>query len=346
MFILRSSLLFLGLWSSLSLEARVWTTTTGLKSAGELFEVAGNRIGLKIRGREYHFSIDRFSLSDREYIKQWALTPRCGVCSGTLGTRSKKAGKASYHVHCLKCMVCKRVVGSGESFLIDPWGGVVSAKHLSETRTCGSCSRKFVRREAKPEQFYADGRVSCGPCFSNKISKLERLKEVEVRVWNDLLEVGFEKPRNKVVLELVDQNTLIREASTIQVAPSHALTVSKYKMVSKGNQTEVSVDHRILILNGLPYEKCKLALAHEHAHVWLNERFIDASPPVIEGFCNLASLTVLQKEKSKLSSILLENMNNSTSPVYGAGYRKMRQRLDQVGWPALLAELKRKSSPP
>jgi len=188
--------------------------------------------------------------------------------------------------------------------------------------------------------------VSCGPCFSIKIDRPERLKEVEARVWNDLLEVGFEKPRNRVVLELVDRNTLIREASTMQVAPSHALTVSKYKMVSKGNQTEVSFDHRILVLNGLPYEECKSALAHEHVHVWLNERFIEASPLVVEGFCNLASLTVLQKEKSKLSSILLKNMNNSSSPVYGAGYRKMRQRLAQIGWPALIDELKRKSSPP
>lgn len=35
--------------------SKVWTTNTGSKSEGELFEVLGDRIGLLIKGREYHF---------------------------------------------------------------------------------------------------------------------------------------------------------------------------------------------------------------------------------------------------------------------------------------------------
>ena len=39
-------------------------------------------------------------------------------------------------------------------------------------------------------------------------------------------------------------------------------------------------------------------------------------------------------------------MKQSDNPVYGAGYRRMKQRLEVLGWNALLSEMKRKSQPP
>lgn len=347
MFVFRSFFLLLVSCAGPLLESRVWTTTSGGRSEGELFEVVGDRIGLRIRGRDYHFSISRFTPADQAYVKQWMKVPRCAACSGTLGTRSTKAGKASYHTSCFRCMVCRKNFGPGNRFRKDGWGGMVHVEHFSHTGLCGTCSRIFPKQNASKEQFFADGRMSCMPCLKDGIFKLDLLKEVDDRVWKSLMEVGFVKPKGKIILELVDQKTLLREAAKINASGNlRGLTLTKYRVVKGGKNPGTTFDHRIYVLYGLPYVECISVLAHEHVHVWLNERFIDASPPVIEGFCNLASLTVLQKEKSKLSSILLENMNNSTSPVYGAGYRKMRQRLAQVGWPALLAELKRKSTPP
>ena len=73
---------------------------------------------------------------------------------------------------------------------------------------------------------------------------------------------------------------------------------------------------------------------------------LEDSPPVVEGFCNLVSEATLIREKGKLASIIRENMKQSDNPVYGAGYRRMKQRLEVLGWTALLAEMKRKSQPP
>ena len=39
-------------------------------------------------------------------------------------------------------------------------------------------------------------------------------------------------------------------------------------------------------------------------------------------------------------------MKLSDNPVYGAGYRRMKKRLEALGWNALLAEMKRKTKPP
>lgn len=344
---LLSSCIVILVFTHSSLTGRVWTTTSGTKAEGEIFEVVGDRIGLKIRGRDYYFSLSRFSPADQSYVIQWQKVPRCGACSGQLGTRSVKAGKSNYHTSCFKCMACRKGFGPGDRFRRDGWGGMVHVDHFSLTALCGTCSRIFVKKNAKPEQFFQDGRSTCGSCLANGIFKPELLQEVEKRIWATLLQVGLTKPRGKVALQLVDRKTLLREASRINASGNlRGLTLTKYKVVKGGKNPGTTFDHKIFVLYGLPYVECLSVLAHEHAHVWLNERFIESSPPVVEGFCNLASLAVLQKDKSKLSSILLQNMNNSSSPVYGAGYRKMRKKLSLVGWPALLSELKSKSSPP
>ncbi|MEC8865546.1 MAG: hypothetical protein VXX20_03570 [Verrucomicrobiota bacterium] len=53
---------------TLFLEARIWTTRDGTKSQGELIEVTDDRIGLRINGRDYHFSLNRFSDQDQAYV--------------------------------------------------------------------------------------------------------------------------------------------------------------------------------------------------------------------------------------------------------------------------------------
>ena len=67
---------------------------------------------------------------------------------------------------------------------------------------------------------------------------------------------------------------------------------------------------------------------------------------MVEGFCNLVSYAVLEKEKSKLASVLLENLQNNTSLAYVVGYRKMKANLAQKNWNQVLLEMKRKSKPP
>jgi hypothetical protein len=87
--------------------SKVWTTNTGSKSEGELFEVLGDRIGLLIKGREYHFSLARFIQADQDYVRRWKMTPRCPSCSKPLGTRTIEAGGVKYHTSCFRCMVCR-----------------------------------------------------------------------------------------------------------------------------------------------------------------------------------------------------------------------------------------------
>ena len=169
--------------------------------------------------------------------KQWMRVPRCEACSGTLGTRTTKAGKASYHTACFRCMVCRKNFGPGNRFRKDGWGGMVHVEHFPQTGLCGTCSRIFPKRNALKEQFFADGRMTCGPCLKDGIFKLDLLKEVDDRVWKSLVQVGFAKPKGKIILELVDQKTLLREAAKINASGNlRGLTLTKYRIV-KGGKT-------------------------------------------------------------------------------------------------------------
>jgi len=162
-----------------------------------------------------------------------------------------------------------------------------------------------------------------------------------------LSSLGISLPKGNVKIRVVAKQVIDQQALKINARGNlRGLTLTSYKIFSDGKFTRTTFDHNIFILYGMPHIECSSVLAHEYAHIWLNERFIEDIPAVVEGFCNLVSEAILFKEKGKLASIIRENMKQSDNPVYGAGYRRMKQRLSVLGWPTLLAEMKQKSKPP
>ena len=328
---------------SVSGESRTWTTTDGRKAEGELFEVVGDEVGLVISGQEYRFPLSRFTPADRAFVRQWQTKPRCKLCSKPLGTRTMEAGGKTYHTSCFRCLVCKKVFKGGDKFRRDQWGMLAHVNHFPFVATCDSCGRMFVKREARREQILSDGRVACLDCLRNPILDEKTLAIVNVRVKELLGTLGIGKFKGKIKLLLVDKPKLDAEAKRIHAGGNlKGLTLTKFRTVTKGNTSNTTFEHRIMVLFGLPHVECEAVLAHEYMHIWLNERFIEESPNVVEGFCNLGSAALLKTETSKLSSILMNNMLNNPSPVYGEGYRQMAKRLTKMGWPRLLADMSAK----
>tara|TARA_Y100000588_G_C14259968_1_gene927171 strand:+ start:960 stop:2003 length:1044 start_codon:yes stop_codon:yes gene_type:complete len=322
-------------------ELRTWTTTDGRKAQGEIFEMEAGQIGLRISNREYRFSLSRFIERDQVYARKWQSQPRCKLCSKALGTRTMEAGGKTYHTACFKCLVCKKVFKGGDKFRRDQWGMLAHVDHFSHVATCGSCGRMFAKREARKEQILDSNRFACLNCLSDAVLVEKTLDLVNERVKKALAKIGIDKPKGKITLVLVDKPTLDQEAKRIRASGNlKGLTLTKFRTVTKDNVSKTTFEHRILVLHGLPHTECEAVLAHEHMHVWLNELFVEAPSDVVEGFCNLGASHLLKIETNKLSSILLDNMQKSTSQIYGEGYRKMAVRLSQLGWPRLLAEMR------
>ena len=109
--------------SFVRVDARIWTTVDGRTQTGELFEVEGEEVGIKIKGREYRFLINRFILPDRQYIREWSKVSRCHRCSKPIGNfRVKEAGSYKFHESCFKCLVCNKGFKGGEKLKRDEWG--------------------------------------------------------------------------------------------------------------------------------------------------------------------------------------------------------------------------------
>jgi hypothetical protein len=312
----------------------------GAKSEGKLLGVENGQISLLIDGREYLFPINRFSLSDQEFVKKWRSQKRCGTCYEEIVGEKMKAGENEYHPKCFTCLVCERPFLDRESIRKDEWGGMVHAQHFHQALSCGSCGRLLSKKTSQPQQFFPDGRVCCLSCLRDGVTDLAKLRAVAKRVRLGMSELGLPEPRGPLSLRLVDQKSLNIEAERIHGRGSlRGLTSTTFRTVRGGANAGTTYSHQVMVLTALPVVECVSVLAHEFGHVWLNENFIDASPPAVEGFCNLLSMHLLRKETSKLAEILRRNLQMSEDYVYGRGFREMKKKLDQLGWPALIRDL-------
>ena len=73
------------------------------------------------------------------------------------------------------------------------------------------------------------------------------------------------------------------------------LTQTTFRTITGGPDAGTTFSHEVWVLAGLPVVECVSVLAHEFGHVWLNENYIEMSPPAVEGFCNLIIHACTQK---------------------------------------------------
>ena len=111
------------------------------------------------------------------------------------------------------------------------------------------------------------------------------MEEVKKRVWPTLSKLGIAAPKGQVIIKVVGKDVIDRQALKINARGNlRGLTLTTYKIMSYGKSTRTTFNHEIFILYGMPHIECASVLAHEYAHIWLNERFIEDVPPVVEGF--------------------------------------------------------------
>lgn len=338
-------LLGLFLFGSL-LGARTWTTLDGDQTEGELLSVKEEKVTLLIAGREYIFPVSRFSAMDREYLAMWKKEERCGVCRKTIGSEKMQAGEHVFHPACFFCLVCERPFLDQQPIRRDEWGGMVHTEHFRKARTCGSCGRLFSANRSKPEQNFPDGRFSCLSCLGEAVTDRVTLDAVANRVRRGMSELGLPSPSGSLTMQLVNQDKLNREVERVHGRGSvRGLTLTTFRTIRGGSNAGTTFSHEVWVLAGLPVVECVSILAHEFGHVWLNENFIDMSPPAVEGFCNLLSMHLLHKETSKLADILRDNLAMSDDPVYGRGFRAMNQKVQKLGWAGLVRDLSSRQVP-
>lgn len=98
-------------------------------------------------------------------------------------------------------------------------------------------------------------------------------------------------------------------------------------------------DYTIYVYRHLSRTAFAEVLAHEMLHIWQYERNIQAEDILVEGFCNLGSYVVLNRIGTPRAYNFIRTMNANTDPIYGEGFRIMRDIYKVDGWKGVIRKL-------
>lgn len=266
---------------------------------------------------------------------------RCGICGKPIHGEYVDHEDGAFHERCYKltklprCAVCSQPVEGPH--LMDAWGNKAHTEHGGrEVDLCDSCGRIISQQTSKGSSTYSDGRIICGLCRKTAVMHLRSPGKMQRSLTTLLGSVGIGGIPDNIPLKLVNLDSLKQHSGDMFSDSARGFTMTT-RYARKNTATRV--DHTIFILSGLPLEEFKAVLAHELLHVWLIEHKVDLSHTNTEGFCNLGAMLVNQTENSPFSLNLLRQLENNPDPVYGDGYRTMKERLDRLGWDGLITDL-------
>lgn len=270
----------------------------------------------------------------------------CVHCGRPIKAEYHRDESGAWHVGCyekIKLEPCSACQGPLKGkIILDPWGNKAHALHgAQKTQICSICARIVSESTSQNGLRYGDGRVVCGICTMTEVSQPAQIEHAKQAVIAQLQAVGFDYIPGYISVSLADQKRMNQRLGVHASANSHGYT----KTLEKRLGTQVSREHSVFILFGLPRLVFHGVLAHELLHVWLNDRGLQHwSDKEIEGFCNLGTALVYQNDGTPLAQYLLKRLSEDQNPVYGDGYRLMLARVQKLGWPGLIAEMQKPPS--
>lgn len=270
--------------------------------------------------------------------------PRCSHCREPMIGPYVKAEQGRFHPACyeetqgLYCCRCGAVIQG--SYIFDLWGNKAHPQHQGQaTPQCHICARLIGEKTSQGCVDLGDGRVTCGFCQASVPQDFQAMHQAKLDVIRQMHAVGFDYIPDYIRIQIAEDQTLLNQR--LQASPTgniHGYTRTAQRHIP---QYGLILEHRIFVISGLPRVAFMGVVAHELLHVWINENQLQhLSPPQVEGFCNLATALIYDNDGSELAKVLLRRMEEDPDPVYGDGYRAMKQNLAQWGWPKLIAALK------
>jgi len=278
------------------------------------------------------------------------IQPKCSFCKRPIEEKFTEQDGHKYHLHCFrnnklpKCSYCQ--VPLEGVHLKDAWGNLYHENHRGvKTPTCFSCNRVISKRTSNGGVRLNDGRALCSFCNKYAIVQPAQVLPLEKAARATLRKVGISNIPTGIDIKLVDRKELARLTNGLSYhikGGMRGLTLSEETMVGKKRK---NTSHTIYLLQHMATLELEGVLAHELIHVWLFENRIKLSSAETEGLCNLGNYLIYQKSPSPMAKHFLNTLNNDKDPIYGDGYRKMKQRLDKEGWAKLLASIRKRTRP-
>ena len=233
----------------------------------------------------------------------------------------------------LNCAICLQPLNN--VFSIDAWGNTFHTQHENEGIFCHSCSRIISQGVTQGGYVYPDGRNLCSLCITTAVNNASEIQTAYESVVIQFKKVGIFDLAENIPVRLVNIHQLNQEAGDLSHAKLKGCT--QIKTVNITDQLENKF--YISILSGIPRIEFESVLSHELLHIWLYQNHIKLSPETEEGFCNLGRYLIYQNDQTHFATIHLQAMENDPDPIYGIEYRKMKTKLEQIGWKNLILYL-------
>lgn len=222
-----------------------------------------------------------------------------------------------------RCIVCNYIITG--SYQYDAWGE--NAHTSCDIKNCFCCGRILSNKGKQ----LSDGRFICEICDGSLGQNTADIQWIDERVLAVLKSVGI-TGIPKTPIEIVQKQKLLHLMSS-NSGFGDAYGLAQYTFNG-------SVKHfNICILEHLPKTFLAGVLAHEYMHVWQYQNNINPPRDICEGFCNLGAMAMYQKINTKLSSVLLEQVEKSPDPIYGEGYRKVRGYWQTHQWAGTIQKM-------
>jgi hypothetical protein len=315
----------------------------------------------KVGGKTYHYnhficaSCDR-PIGEQIYVEHdgsyydstcyvQLFSKRCAYCNEPMMEWVTVNG-VNYHDSCYtdhvadRCAICgKPILGT---YLYDSYGAKIHPEHEREAKQCDYCSR-FVTQESDGGVTYPDGRTLCGLCLQSVVNSQEEADSL-LLVARDLMATeGIVIDMEKFDMELVSREkmrSLPTQSDQERAGFTHIKQSTYLYGLFKDNET------KIYILERMPRMHFIATAAHELMHVWLGlkDRF-DTQDILAEGSCNYASYLVMLHFPGEADDVV-SHMLAEDDPIYGEGFRKVKEYAQSVGTFAWLQYIEQYDFPP
>ena len=264
----------------------------------------------------------------------------CAACGQPIqGTSFAVQQNAPYHPDCYARQVAPHCVYCGRpligQYLIDHWGQKFCADHQGQFPHCAYCGRMVAPQQREPG---ADI-IRCPVCRQHAVETVIEARPLFSHVVRWLNAQGLLFNNLHLSLELCDRahlNGLLQGHN--QAHSLGATTSATYMQNGLVLRSEVS---GVAVLQGLPAVLFQGVTVHELGHVWLIVNEVRGLPSwAEEGFCELLSYRYYQDLRSEEGRYYYVSKEQNPDPIYGEGFRRLRDLSMSLGFPRLIDVLR------
>jgi len=215
-------------------------------------------------------------------------------------------------------------------YVIDAWGQEFCPDHQNEYPRCSFCGR-LVPPEQQTPGWSSYGVTRCGICRGSSIEAVEQALPLfqECKQW--IARQGFRFNQLPLRLELHDRPTLMNMLQGRSI--NHPLGVTLTSRQMRNGYIAGSHIEGVAVLQGMPPTLFAGVILHELGHVWLTVHQIEQLPLwAEEGFCQVLSYYYYRDLNTPEGRFHLERLESASDPVYGQGFRTIRDLAEKLGF--------------